>query len=341
VGVALPPRRARYFRSRAEEGAWVHVFGRGPAADGPFEAARRRAGITASAFVRLVHDGRTIALVGCLTSRADGQDHLARRIGSLVEVATHVVPILAPQLAIREDLDGARAAIAAIIERQRFHPVFQAIVRISDGSVVGYEALTRFDDGVPPDVRFAEAAALGCGPDLEEACLRAAIADAAALPAGAWLTLNASGAMVLSGATGVLIEGIRRRVVIELTEHVAVDDYPGLRTAVDALGRDVWLAVDDAGAGFSGLRHVVELRPQVVKLDRAIVQGIDVDPARQSLVAGMVHYATHTASHLVAEGVETAAEADTLRALGVELAQGFLFARPAPIEQIVDEPRAT
>ena len=115
---------------------------------------------------------------------------------------------------------------------------------------------------------------------------------------------------------------------------MAVDDYPGLRAAVEALGDRVWLAVDDAGAGFSGLRHVVELRPHVVKLDLAIVRGIDDDPARQSLVAGMVHYATLTASHLVAEGVETAGEAEALAALGVELAQGYLFARPAPIEQV-------
>ena len=129
-------------------------------------------------------------------------------------------------------------------------------------------------------------------------------------------------------------------MVIELTEHLGVDDYPALRAAVEVLGDQVSLAVDDAGSGFSGLRHVVELRPHVVKLDMGIIRGIDGDPARQSLVAGMVHYARLTASHLVAEGVETVAEADALRAMGVELAQGYLFARPVGIEQIPAVDRA-
>jgi PAS domain S-box-containing protein len=334
VGTPLPPHRARYLRWRAGEGAWVHDLGREPAVDSRFETSRRRAGITASLSVPLVHAGRTIGLVGCLTTRADGQDHLARRMGSILEVAAHASRLLAPQLAVRQDLEGARATIREIIREGRFHPVYQPIVRLADRCVIGYEALTRFDDGVRPDVRFAEAAALGCGPELEEACLRAAITDAAALAKGAWLCLNASGGFVLGGGLTGLLGGIARQVVIELTEHVAVDDYPGLRAAVEALGDRVWLAVDDAGAGFSGLRHVVELRPHVVKLDLAIVRGIDDDPARQSLVAGMVHYATLTASHLVAEGVETAGEAVALAALGVELAQGYLFARPAPIEQV-------
>jgi EAL domain-containing protein (putative c-di-GMP-specific phosphodiesterase class I) len=128
--------------------------------------------------------------------------------------------------------------------------------------------------------------------------------------------------------------------VIELTEYLAVDDYQALRQAAGTLGPAVSLAVDDTGSGFAGLRHLVELRPHVVKLDGGIVRGIDGDPARQSLVAGMVHYSRLTQGHLVAECVETIEERQVLAALGVELAQGYLFARPAPIGQIVVEGRA-
>jgi predicted signal transduction protein with EAL and GGDEF domain len=100
---------------------------------------------------------------------------------------------------------------------------------------------------------------------------------------------------------------------------------------VDGLGPGAWLAVDDAGAGFAGLRHVVELRPCVVKLDGGIVRGDDEDPARRSPVAGMVHDVRTTGSHLVAEGVETEAEAAALSGLGVEPAQGYLFGSPLEV----------
>jgi EAL domain-containing protein (putative c-di-GMP-specific phosphodiesterase class I) len=265
---------------------------------------------------------------------------LARRLRSLLEIAAHVAPTLGRQLVVRDDVEGRRTAIETIGAGGRFHPVFQPIVRLADHSVIGYEALTRFDDGVAPDVRFGEAAALGCGNDLETACLRAAVAAGKELPPGAWLTLNASAAFVLSGRLQAILRGVRRPVVVEITEYEAVDDYRALRLAVESLGPAVWLAVDDTGSGFAGLRHLVELRPHVVKLDGGIVRGIDGDPARQSLVAGMVHYARLTGSHLIAECVETIEERQVLAALGVELAQGYLFARPVPIGQIVADNRA-
>lgn len=338
VGQPLPPRRARYFLERAGEGPWVREYGRDPAVDPQFEAARRAAGITAAAYAPVMHDGRSIALVGCYATRPDGAERLGRRLGALLEVAAHAAPLLGPQLAAWEGLVGRRSSVEAIIRRRQFHPVFQPIVRLAEErSVIGYEALTRFDDGVAPDVRFAEAAVVGCGVDLETACLRAAVAASSGLPAGAWLALNVSEALVLSGRLGAILRGLDRPVVIELTEYVAVTDYAALRSAVDRLGPGVWLAVDDAGAGFAGLLHVVELRPHVVKLDGGIIRGVDGDAARQSLVAGMVHYASLTGTHLVAEGVETAEERLMLAALGVELAQGYLFARPAPLAELAEE----
>jgi EAL domain-containing protein (putative c-di-GMP-specific phosphodiesterase class I) len=120
---------------------------------------------------------------------------------------------------------------------------------------------------------------------------------------------------------------VGRRIVLELTEHVPIGDYAQLRTAIDRLG-DVQIAVDDAGAGYASLRHILELRPAYAKLDISLVRGIDGDDLRQAMAAGIQYYALRTGCRLVAEGVETEAEADTLRDLGVDLGQGYLFGRP-------------
>ncbi len=330
-GEEMSDERAEYLRRRAADGPWIHVFAHEPPPGANATAIVSAGGITGGIYAPVVHQGRVVGVVGGVTTRPDPAATLGRRLGALLELAVVAGPILAPQLAAREDLEGARASIRTIARGRRFHPVFQPIVRLADRGATGYEALTRFADGVAPDVRFAEAAALGAGIELETACLRAAVAAAGDLPGDAWLSLNASGAMIRSGRLRTILRRVDRDVVIELTEHVTVDDYAGLRAAIEALGPGVRLAVDDGGAGFAGLRHVVELRPHIVKLDAAIVRGIDGDPVRQSLVAGMLHYARTTGTFVVAEGVETEMEAQTLAGLGVELAQGYLFARPAPL----------
>jgi len=118
--------------------------------------------------------------------------------------------------------------------------------------------------------------------------------------------------------------------VLEVTEREPIDDYGAFRKASAALGDRVDWAVDDAGAGYASLRHIIELRPRYVKLDRGLVSGINADPIRQALVAGMLHFSSSMGVELIAEGVETEAERLTLHELGVPLGQGFLFARPAP-----------
>jgi EAL domain-containing protein (putative c-di-GMP-specific phosphodiesterase class I) len=117
-------------------------------------------------------------------------------------------------------------------------------------------------------------------------------------------------------------------IVLEITEHVPIGDYTAFRRALTALGRDVRFAVDDAGAGFSSFRHILELRPDFVKLDIELVRAIERDPARQAFVAGMVYFATKTGCTLIAEGIESSPERVTLRDLFVGLGQGFLLGRP-------------
>jgi EAL domain-containing protein (putative c-di-GMP-specific phosphodiesterase class I) len=224
-----------------------------------------------------------------------------------------------------------RLAIQAILAERSFHPVFQPIVELADRRIVGYEALTRFDDETAPDVRFAQAAHVGLGIELEMATLGAAMDGASRLTGDGWLDLNASPSLILDGSRlRAAMAGAGRPLVLEVTEHAVIDDYAALRGAIDALGPAARLAVDDAGAGFASLRHIVELRPDFVKLDRSLVADIDGDPGRQAIVAGMRHFALATGCRLIAEGIETEAELATLRSLEIELGQGYLLGRPEP-----------
>jgi EAL domain-containing protein (putative c-di-GMP-specific phosphodiesterase class I) len=132
-----------------------------------------------------------------------------------------------------------------------------------------------------------------------------------------------------------------RSIVLEITEHVAIEDYSRFRAAVETLGPSVGFAVDDAGAGYASFRHILELRPDYVKLDIGLVREIDHDDVRQALVAGIVYFAERTRCRLIAEGVETPGERDRLQRLGVEYGQGFLLARPAPAEDFAASAPAT
>ena len=196
---------------------------------------------------------------------------------------------------------------------------------------MAYEALTRFADGSPPERRFADAEAIGLGLELETATLQVAAAAARALPADALLTINVSPGFVIGrGSVAELVALASRPMVLEITEREPIEDYAAFRRAIAGLDVAVDWAVDDAGAGYASLRHIIELRPRYVKLDRGLVMGINADPIRQALVAGMLHFGSSIGVLLIAEGVETEAERLTLQELGVPLGQGFLFGRPAP-----------
>jgi EAL domain-containing protein (putative c-di-GMP-specific phosphodiesterase class I) len=200
---------------------------------------------------------------------------------------------------------------------------------------VGYEALTRFEDGRRPDLVFLAANKVGMMVKLETATLREQIRQARRLPKGAWLSLNISPALAIAliPLLDILAEA-DRDVVLEITEHAEIEDYPRLMAALDQVRDRARLAVDDAGAGYAGLRHILELRPHFVKLDISLVRNVDNDPARQAMVIGMAHFATYVGCDLIAEGVETANELTTLKLLGVPFGQGYLLGRPAPVDAI-------
>ena len=232
------------------------------------------------------------------------------------------------------DAGGDAALVRSILDRGAFGAVFQPIFDLESHAIVGYEALTRFEDGQPEAI-FRAAAAAGLRTELEERTLRGAFQAAGSLPAAALLHVNVSAGMILAHEPLASLLGDHGwLVVLELTDDGAVTDYPAFRAALTRLGSDAMVAVDDAGTGFGSLRHMLELRPQFVKLDRSIVSGISRNAAKQALVAGLSYFAIRTGSILIGEAIESVASVRTLQDLGVALGQGYYLARPLPADQL-------
>jgi EAL domain-containing protein (putative c-di-GMP-specific phosphodiesterase class I) len=210
----------------------------------------------------------------------------------------------------------------------------QPIHRLDTGSSAGAEALARFADaGIrPPDTWFADAFQVGMGVDLELAAVANALAAAAYVPAGHYLSINVSPETVLSGRLGpMLAEAARADLVLEVTEHARVDDYAALLSALAGLRQYARIAIDDVGAGYSSLRHIIALEPDILKLDMSLTRDVDCDPARRALAGAMVNFASRIGATIVAEGVERDEERAVLRELGVTYGQGYLFSRPMPL----------
>ena len=266
-------------------------------------------------------------------------EHAARGQGSLsVEVTGSVIEELAGLLhARRRDEERSQrreSRIRRALDHDLLHTVFQPICTLA-GSTVGAEALSRFH-GPPPrgPLRwFAEAEEVGLLRDLELVAVRAALAALPDLPNGVFLSVNVSPATLATAGFLHLIAGSDGpRVVVEITEHARIHDYESLRDALDAVREfGVRVAIDDAGAGFASLRHILRLEPEFIKLDRTLIDGIEADRSRQALAAGLISFAEKIDATIVAEGIERPAEVDALAELGVRYGQGFYFARPAPL----------
>lgn len=241
------------------------------------------------------------------------------------------------QPGVLADLEATRQMEQVLTERQ-FAIAYQPIVDVHTGRVVMVEALSRFapEPYRTPDAWFADAWRTGMGPELELAVVEAAVAEIDRMPRGARMALNLSPEAVTDPSlTRILGPLGGSHFTIELTEHVAVDDYPRVRRAIRGLrALGVQLAIDDTGAGFSSLSHIIKLEPDVIKLDRELIHGIDHDPVRRSLATAIAHFAEDIGAAVVAEAVETPDELEAVRALGITMAQGYLLARPAPAEQL-------
>lgn len=282
-------------------------------------------------------DGRLYGTFCCFSSAADRS--LNPRDVDVVRMFADVAALYVAD-EIRRDVERSAAqewVTAALSDESGtvLEMVFQPIVDLSGGEVCGVEALARFrsEPYRTPDVWFSEAASIGRAVDLELAAVRLALAALCVLPQPLYLSVNVSAETLLSGRLDSILAGVdATRIVLEVTEHAVVDDYPGLVAALKALqARGVRLAVDDAGAGYASLRHILLLKPDFIKLDMSITRDIDGDIARAALATALVHFAHRTGSRLIAEGVETASELQTVKVLGVHAAQGYFLGGPAPL----------
>lgn len=235
--------------------------------------------------------------------------------------------------------------IAEVLDARSFSVAFQPIFSLRNRTAVGVEALARLspDPALPPDVWFAEAWAVGLGPDLELALVQRAIERSRRRPVGTFLSVNVSPEVAVDRSFAALVtrHGRPHDLVLELTEHTPVQDYDGLMARLDHLRRHgVRIAVDDVGAGYANFRHVLRLRPDIVKMDVSLTTEIDSDPSCRALAAGLVAVGNELRATVVAEGIETRSQLESLVALGVEHGQGYYLARPGRLEDAVRQDAA-
>ena len=225
--------------------------------------------------------------------------------------------------------------IPGVLERRAFHPVFQPIYSLSDGHLIAVEALTRFDvEPVrAPDVWFLAAHHAGRGADLELAAIEAAIEGAVDLPENVELWLNLSPMTVAHPRLRALLDLCdERKIALELSEHEIVSDYDVLvERLVRVRQAGVQIAVDDAGAGFASLRHIVNLAPDITKLDISLTQDLASSQVRRALGDAMITFVHRMGGLLVVEGIETAADLTAWAALGADAVQGYLTGYPGPL----------
>lgn len=234
------------------------------------------------------------------------------------------------------DLETAaiRERVAEMLDGHAITIFHQPIHDLASGEPVGVECLARFPNTTRrgPDAWFEDANRVGLGVELEMAAVRAALETLGHVPPGKYAAINASPATILSGALEQALEGVDTgRLVIEVTEHQQVDDFPALARKLARLKDKVRIAIDDVGTGYSGLRHIVDLKPDILKMDMSLTRDIHRDPARRALTGALVQLAHEIGCKLVAEGIETIEERAAMSALGVDCGQGYFFARPLPV----------
>ncbi|MET0536255.1 MAG: EAL domain-containing protein [Steroidobacter sp.] len=285
-------------------------------------------------------DGRVFGTFCCFSFAADPS--LGERDLKMMRV---FAALLADQ--IDHDLEQQRShterkqRIVTALETGQPSIVYQPIFDLATRRLAGLECLSRFhvEPRRPPDEWFAEAANVDMAQELELAAIRSALDALPSLPADVYLALNCSPQTIFNGHLHRLLQTVgARRVVLEITEHDHIDDYPALLSALAplrALGLRV--AIDDAGAGYASMRHVLHIQPELIKLDISLTRNIDTDLKRRALASALIAFSRETGARIVAEGVETAAELNTLRQLGAGSVQGYFLARPLPLMEALSQ----
>lgn len=264
---------------------------------------------------------------------------LSKRDRALMEVlASAAATLIEPGVQDRRRESEIRGRLLPVLNSGGPNVVLQPIVALTNGERVGAEALSRFpaEWGKPPDEVFAEAASIGVGVELEVSAVRRATEEISNI--SGYMSINFSPDTILDERCLELLSQLPvERVVLELSEHDPVQNYEVLSGVLRPLReRGLRLAIDDVGAGFSSLRHILLTTPDIIKLDRSIVAGAATDTVLLTLIRSLVDFSHQSGAHVVAEGVETRGDALALLSVGVDYGQGWYFARPGSADQLID-----
>ena len=288
-------------------------------------------------------DGSVYGMFCCL-SREPRPSLNNRDLGVLRAFANISAEQVNSRLVRQMDYDAKRREIEKVNEENAFRIALQPIKSLDTQQLRGYEALCRFtaEPHRPPNQWFEQAARVGMQLPLELKAIEKAFGLLPDIPGNTYLSVNASPLTLISrDLLNLIPREYGHRIKVEVTEHNELGDLDAVLMQIDRL-RDlgVRIAVDDAGAGYSGLQQIIKIKPDMIKLDISLTQGVDRDIARRSLVAAMVQFSRDTGANLVAEGIETKAEMDTLCQIGVSLGQGYYLGRPAMSDRVLLLPKS-
>jgi EAL domain-containing protein (putative c-di-GMP-specific phosphodiesterase class I) len=282
-----------------------------------------------------LQDGQIYGTFCCFSSTPDRSLN-DRDLDMMRMVADLAARQIDRQRAVDQAYDEVRTRIQAVLCNDALTIAYQPIYDLEQQRVVGFEALSRFaaEPQRAPNIWFDDAARVGLGIELEISAIEKALAVLAALSPDIYLSVNASPSAIVSGEVARVLEHAPlERIMLEITEHSFIQEYVKVNDALRPLRkRGLRIAVDDAGAGYASFRHILEVAPEVIKLDMSLTRNIDSKVANCALASALIIFAERTGSKIIAEGVETAAELHTLRDLGVAQAQGYLMGRPSTLE---------
>lgn len=288
--------------------------------------------LQAGAIAYLVKGEDAADVIRAVDRAVAGQSTLSPAVTSEVlhELAGHLL-----ERGFTENEQRQRVArVRRATETGAINPVYQPIIELATSRTVGFEALARFT-GEPrqaPDAWFSDAVSVGLEVELERAALTAALRGLCRLPADVFLAVNLGPEALLDDTVADLLDEQPTRTIVELTEHAQVADYDVLHSALLTLrSQGLRLAIDDAGAGYASLRHILNLNPDIIKADVSLTAQVDRDRGARAMTAALVSFASEMGQVVVAEGIERPETLAALQAIGVQFGQGYLLGRPQPL----------
>ena len=281
-----------------------------------------------------LYDGSVYGTLGCFS--AEPKPTLNERDLSMMRVfAEMAAEHIEADLQANSQHVALEERVRSVLVGDAISCVYQPIFDLKQAQVVGFESLARFKTAPAraPNAWFADAALVDLDIDLEMKVIERAMASFTSLPNGVYIVFNISpNICVNADLDRAFARAPLERVVLEINEHVSIREYGEIAKVLAPLReRGLRISVDDTGAGISNFRHILSLKPDIIKLHMSLTRGIDIDAAARALTAALVQFATENGTDVIAEGVETAGELKALRALGVMKAQGYFLGRPAPL----------